>query len=97
MNTAGRDDVLAVQEVVEQVRTMSAKVRRWLRPGRLRGMMPGGTSSGLREHERLADGEGGVGGLEAVGRDERVDRGPVAHREREQGVATPDRVRPLSC
>lgn len=43
--------MLTVQEVAEQVRTTPATVRRWLRAGRLRGVMPGGTKVGYRVRE----------------------------------------------
>jgi len=40
--------LLTVPEVAERLRTTAATVRRWLREGRLAGVMPGGTKLGYR-------------------------------------------------
>jgi excisionase family DNA binding protein len=42
------DRFLTVPEVAERVRVAPETVRRWLRSGRLRGVLPGGTKSGWR-------------------------------------------------
>jgi excisionase family DNA binding protein len=52
--------VLTVREAAERLRVTEESVRRWLRAGRLRGVMIGGQRSGYRipesEVERLLSG-----------------------------------------
>jgi excisionase family DNA binding protein len=45
------DRLLTVQEVAERLRVNAETVRRWLRQGRLHGMMPGGDRAGYRIRE----------------------------------------------
>ena len=45
------DRLLTVQEVAERLRVNPETVRRWLRQGRLRGVMPGGDRAGYRVAE----------------------------------------------
>jgi excisionase family DNA binding protein len=40
--------ILTVREFAAQIRTSEATVRRWIREGRLRGVMPGGRRTGYR-------------------------------------------------
>jgi excisionase family DNA binding protein len=47
--------MLTVREVAERVRTTPATVRRWLREGKLRGVLPGGTKLGYRIPESEVD------------------------------------------
>jgi excisionase family DNA binding protein len=53
--------LLTVKEVAERLRANPQTVRRWLREGRLRGVMPGGEKLGYRiptsEVTRLLSGE----------------------------------------
>ena len=53
--------VMTVREAAERLRVTEESVRRWLRSGRLRGVMIGGQRSGYRiteaEVERLLRGE----------------------------------------
>lgn len=42
---------LTVHEVATRVRVSEETVRRWLRSGRLHGIMPGGTKAGYRVRE----------------------------------------------
>jgi excisionase family DNA binding protein len=59
------DRLLTVKEVAEQLRANPQTVRRWLREGRLKGVMPGGEKLGYRipasEVTRLLSGEGTEG------------------------------------
>lgn len=47
--------LMTVAEVAARVRTTPATVRRWLREGKLRGLMPGGTKLGYRVTEAELD------------------------------------------
>ena len=53
--------LLTVAEVAERLRTRPETIRRWLRDGRLKGTMPGGTKLGYRipesEIDRLLQGD----------------------------------------
>ena len=42
------DRLLTVPEVAERLRAKPATVRRWLREGRIKGMLPGGDRFGWR-------------------------------------------------
>lgn len=44
----GGERMLTVQEVAERLRASPDTVRRWLREGRLRGVLPGGSRLGYR-------------------------------------------------
>ena len=46
------DRLLTVPEVAERMRVGVDTVRRWLRTGRLKGLLPGGTKTGYRVRER---------------------------------------------
>jgi excisionase family DNA binding protein len=48
---AEQDKLLTVQEVAEQLRASQETVRRWLRQGRLHGILPGGDRMGYRIRE----------------------------------------------
>jgi excisionase family DNA binding protein len=56
------DRLLTVKEVAERLRANPQTVRRWLREGKLNGVMPGGEKLGYRipesEVRRLLTGEG---------------------------------------
>ena len=43
-----QDRLLTVEEVAEQLRASVHTVRRWLRQGRLHGILPGGDRMGYR-------------------------------------------------
>lgn len=45
------DQLLTVAEVAKAVRASPATVRRWLREGRLHGLLPGGDRLGYRIRE----------------------------------------------
>jgi excisionase family DNA binding protein len=45
------DRLLTVPEVAERMRVGVDTVRRWLRTGRLKGLLPGGTKTGYRVRE----------------------------------------------
>ena len=47
----GSDRLLTVPEVAGQVRATPATVRRWLRQGKLKGILPGGDRLGYRIRE----------------------------------------------
>ena len=64
------DRLLTVKEVAERLRANPQTVRRWLREGRLKGVMPGGEKLGYRipasEVARLLKGETEPGVLTAA-------------------------------
>ncbi len=64
------DRLLTVKEVAERLRANPQTVRRWLREGRLKGVMPGGEKLGYRipasEVTRLLKGETEPGVLTAA-------------------------------
>ena len=51
----GDDRLLTVKEVAERLRANPQTVRRWLREGRLKGVMPGGEKLGYRIPESEVD------------------------------------------
>jgi excisionase family DNA binding protein len=57
------DELLTVEEAADKLKAHRQTVRRWLREGKLKGVMPGGTKLGYRipqsEIARLLRGESG--------------------------------------
>jgi len=64
------DQLLTVKEVADRLRANPQTVRRWLREGKLKGVMPGGEKLGYRipssEVARLLRGETSEGKAEAA-------------------------------